>query len=73
MLYRVKINVEGVLQVEAESPEQAAKIARLATPSMQGKTVFGAVVKSECVGQVKSIQIHPDNVVQLVTNPKRLN
>jgi len=71
MLYRVKISVDGVLQVEADSPEMAEKIAKLATPTMSGKTVFGASVQTSCVGPVKNVQLHPDNVVQFVSNPTR--
>jgi len=67
MLYRVEVTVYGVIQVEAESAEEAEKITRAAMPTLQGKRVYGHKIEAKAIGFVENTILKPDNVVQLVT------
>jgi len=64
MIYRVEVEVKGVLRVEAESAEQAEKMARATTPTLQGKKLFGPKISAKTIGVAEEQKIEPDNVKQ---------
>jgi len=68
MIYRIEIKVSGVLRVEAESPEEAERMARSAIPTMHGKHLFGPKVEAKCVGKVEDHNLTPNGVTQVMRN-----
>lgn len=54
----------GVLRVEAESEEEAQRMALEAPVRMAGTKVFGLDVAAETVGEVERHTLAPDNVRQ---------
>lgn len=73
MLYRVAVEITGVIRVEADNPAEAEKMVRIATPTLQGKKVFGAKVSATCEGEVENVELSPNNVTQFTASKPKLH
>lgn len=62
MLYRVEVTITGVIRVEADTPEEAEKLARRAKPMLAGKELFGPKVFGKCAGKVENTTLQPASV-----------
>lgn len=60
--YRVKVRTTGVLRVEADSPEEAERMAREAPVRMAGCKLFDPDTGAETVGEVERTSLQPEDV-----------
>lgn len=70
--YRVEIEISGVVRIEANSPEEAERIGRLAEPMLAGKKIFGPKISSKCAGVVSNHSLSPSSMsqTQATTKPR---
>lgn len=70
--YRVEVEIRGIVRIEANSPEEAERIGRLAEPTLAGKKIFGPKIASKYVGEVSNHALSPSSMKQSQTNKPRL-
>lgn len=62
--YRVKVRAEGILRVEADSPEEAERMAEEAPVAFAGNPLFGEERAAEVRGEVERHSLQPEDQVQ---------
>lgn len=67
-VYRVQVQVEGIVRVEAEDADVAQMIAQQAEPSLSGKKVVSAKTTAQTLGEVDNHTLDPQSVRQKLFN-----
>lgn len=66
MLYKVAVTITGIIQVEANTEEEAERIAAMAKPMLQNRPLLSAKTMAKGAGRCDDYVFQPANVKQSV-------